>query len=274
MQIGIICPVKDLDRYAVKSNFHLILPHLYQEFPEYKEFYAERVKAGDFVLQDNSVFELGYSLDADELITLANSINASEMSVCEVLNSSEANYRAVLRTIERSVILGNKIPLLAVTQGETIESFLNQFFALNDIAEISTLGIPFDVEHLFANTNFFSHSLKSQTLRRVVARWELVKLLNYVAETKGKTIKPTHLMGLADGVELQMYKNIPWIRSNDSSSAYVHGAAGILYTDKGLPCEKIPTKLDFSSCVKTQTQHEAILYNISKLQEFANVSAQ
>lgn len=273
MQIGIICSVPDLERYAIYSKFHLILPHLYDKYPAYYEFYKFRATQGDFILQDNSVFELGESLDVNYLIETANKIGATEMSTAEVLGSSEQSYAAVMDTVERSQKLGSTIPLLAVVQGETLELFVDQFFKLNSNPDISTLGIPFDVEHLFTGWELHFNSIRSLTLRRVLSRWQLINVLNFHSKATGVTIKPTHLMGLADGVELQNYDTIPWVRSNDSSSAYVHGLAGILYSDRGLPCEKISTKLDFSTIAKTDTQHKAITHNITQLLQFANVSS-
>lgn len=271
MKIGIICPVAHLEDFAIKSDFHLILPHLFKEFPAYREFYRYRAQQGDFVLQDNSVFELGHSLSADMLIEEANLIGASEMSACEVLSNSLESYKAAIHTVERSVKLGNKIPLLAVVQGESLSSFINYFFSLNSISEISSLGLPFDLDYLEGENHLFTDydSLKSRTLRRVLNRWRLVEILDEEAKKRNVTIKSTHLMGLSDGMELQKYKNYYWIRSNDSSSAYVHGAAGFRYTDRGLPCEKISRKLDFSSSLTNDEQIDDVLYNIDKLKEFS-----
>lgn len=268
-KIGIICPTSHLQDFASLSDFHLILPHLYKEFPAYKEFYEDRIKQGDFVLQDNSVFELEVSPSAEFLIETANNINASEMSTCEVLCDAVKSFQAVEHTLLRSVQLGNKIPLLAVVQGGTFAEFIDYFFKLNSITELSSLGIPFDIDYpVFFDADNYSF-IRSKTVRRVFSRWKIVDAIDLEAKKRGVNIKPTHLMGLSDGFELQKYVDIPWIRSNDSSSAFVHGSAGILYTDRGLPCEKIPTKLDFSYSLSTKTQKDAVLYNINKLKEFS-----
>lgn len=264
MQLGIICPTSQLHTYASLSNFHLILPHLYDKHPEYVSFYKERIKAGDFVLQDNSIFELDQSLSQEQLLDFAESLGVSEMSAPEVLCNSEASLVKVEEFLSYRQKQASKIPVLAVAQGANIGDFISYFFKLNAIPEISTLGIPFDTDFVDIPT-----SIRSKTLRYVLGRWAVVDIIEHQAEKLGVKIKPTHLMGLSDGVELQAYKNKPWIRSNDSSSAFVHGYNLVKYLDRGLPCEKITEKLNFDLPKDMNSaQHDCILHNINKLKEF------
>jgi hypothetical protein len=77
-------------------------------------------------------------------------------------------------------------------------------------------------------------------------------------------------MGLSDALELQRYKGVRyyWVRSNDSSTAFVHGFNEVYYTDKGLPGEKIKQKLDFdgyNNYELTISQKSCIHYNIDKI---------
>ncbi len=273
MQIGIICPIPHLEDFASQSNFHLILPHLYVH-PKYVDFYRGCIKKGDFVLQDNSIFELSTSLNAKFLIQQGNMLGVSEIVASEVLNSSDASKKAVEDFITDSISVGNKIPILAVAQGSSLQEIVKHFFFLNSIKEIASLGLPFDLENLMDENEdkILNAHVRSITLRRVLNRWRLVDAILEISRKEGWFIKKTHLMGLSDGMELQKYSSddrYKWIRSNDSSSAYVHGSAGILYTDRGLLCEKIPTKLDFESFLYNQTQKDAVNYNIKKLKEFS-----
>lgn len=269
MKLGIICPTPHLDQFASLSDFHLVLPHLYDD-PRYKEFYKDKCNSGDFVTQDNSVFELTNSLPIEVLIEKGNDIGVSEVVVKEVLGNGELNYLEILNSLEYCSKVNNKIPLMAVVQGSNIDSFIDYFFRINEINEISSLSIPFAIDYTPGNMNLIStyNSLKSLTMRRFLNRCEVVKLIDQEAKKRNVKIKDTHLLGLSDGVELQFYKNYSWIRSNDSSSAFVHGAAGILYTEKGLPCEKISTKLDFNYKLTTEDQENAVFFNIKKLKEF------
>jgi len=266
MKIGIICPVAHLRDFAIASKFHLILPHLFGTYPQYRLFYEERIREGDFVLLDNSVFELEVSLPYEQLFELAHTLNVSEMVAPEVLRDKEASHKALMEFLEFYTKRGGTVPILAVAQGETQTEIISSFAFLNGLPEISSLGLPFDLDY---PTESYA-GIYSRTLRRVLRRWELVEAIS--SALGGTLIKPTHLMGLSDPVELQKYRRISWIRSNDSSSAFVHGSAGILITDRGLPCEKIPTKLDFGSSLSTETQFNAVEYNIRRIKQFANAT--
>jgi hypothetical protein len=266
MKIGIICPVADLQIFAGESRFHLILPHLYDLYPGYYEFYAGRIAAGDFVLQDNSVFELEHSLDYKFLLTQAETLGVTEMVAPEVLLNPEACTRVLEEFLTHRQKEGSKIPVLCVAQGTNMTELLTHFFAINQYSDVASLGLPFDLDWQEGP----NVHVRSRTLRRVLNRWDLVTAIDTTAKLRNIPIKPVHLMGLSDPVELQRYREIPWIRSNDSSSAYVHGAAGILIGDRGLPCEKIPTKLDFGSSIVTDTQLFAVKHNIRMIRTFAS----
>lgn len=261
IQLGIICPVPHLNDFATQSSFHLILPHLFDKFPEYEEFYRQRSSAGDFVLMDSSIFELDVSLPGQMLLELAERVQAKEMTVPEVLRDSDKSKKYLEEFLSLYAKSGSKISLLAVVQGESLPEMIQYYNYLETVSEISTIGLPFDLDW---NEQEFS-GIRSRTLRRVLNRWELVDRISHTAR------KPIHLMGLSDAVELQRYVSDRYsrIRSNDSSSAFVHGAAGILYTDRGLPCEKISTKLDFSMKLSTETQKESVLFNIQQIKKFA-----
>lgn len=284
IQHGIICPQHYLEDFATKSRFHLILPHLYEAYPRYKEFYKERIKQGDFVVQDNSIFELEKSLPSITLLEFAEELGVSEMSAPEVLRSSVASKKILGEFLKfKTVTYKSSIPVLAVAQGKTIQEIIDYIFYLNSISEISTIGIPFDLEYLQNDTQISYRQLNSLTLRRVLKRWELIDILNQEAENRNEKVKPLHLMGLSDAVELQYYKHLHLgkdefgmekyvqIRSNDSSSAYVHGSRLIKYYDRGLPCEKVSEKLNFGEVMEKSKEKIAmntIFKNIKTIQRF------
>jgi len=261
MKHGIICPVSQLEKYATRSNFHLILPHLIDKYPKYKEFYTERATAGDHVILDNSIFELGESYNYVKMLEYAEEMGLTEISIPEVLKDRDASRKLRDEFLTYYTKSGSNMRLLAVAQGNCIEDIRDSYFELSRIVEISTLGLPFDID------DCMPYDIKSLTLRRVMNRWFLVNMIDFESSMScALKTKPTHLMGLSDAVELQMYSDYPWIRSNDSSSAFVHGVNGILYSNKGLPCEKISQKLDFGGFpILTDKQINDINFNIDTI---------
>jgi hypothetical protein len=267
MKHGIICPIPFLKEFATKSNFHLILPHLVRTHPEYKSFYKECAEKGDFVLLDNSIFELGYSLDKRELLEVAEDVHASEVVAPEVWHNKKETTGLVEDFIQYHQAKKSNIRILAMATGETEEEIIESFFYYNTHPNIDSLGLPFTLDYEITGV---SNNVESLTLRRVLNRWSLVEKICAYGNASSQTIKPTHLMGLSDALELQRYKGIRyyWVRSNDSSTAFVHGFNEVYYTDKGLPAEKIKQKLDFNGYRDiglTISQKSCIHYNIDKI---------
>jgi len=270
MQHGIICPIAFLEQFAIRSKFHLILPHLVQQHPKYKEFYKKRAEDGDFVLLDNSIFELGYSLPKEGLLSTAEDIKASEVVAPEVWDDKRGTEKLVEEFIEYHDKQKSNISILAMAQGSDINELVETFFKWNNHPKINSLGLPFSLNYEIKG---ISDNIKSLTLRRVLNRWYLVDRINKYAQASSQRIKPTHLMGLSDAVELQRYKGEEyyWIRSNDSSTAFVHGINDICYSDKGLPCEKVKQKLDFEFDKDlTPEQLLNIHYNIQMIFNWIN----
>ena len=267
MKHGIICPVVQLERFATLSDFHLILPHLVEKYPKYTEFYKERSRKKDFILLDNSIFELGHSLDKVELLEIAEDIGATEVVAPEVWHNKKDTIKLVDEFIQYHQQKRSSIRILAMATGETEDEIVESFFYYNTHPHIDSLGLPFTLDYELKG---ISNNIKSETLKRVLNRWHLIERITNYAESSSQLIKPTHLMGLSDAVELQRYTGIRyyWVRSNDSSTAFVHGYNKILYTDRGLPCEKIKQKLDFggySTIELDEKQIQCITYNIDKI---------
>lgn len=265
MKHGIICPVAYLEKFATKSNFHLVLPHLFEKFPKYKEFYKERAREGDFIICDNSLFELGKCMDYKIVLEKAEEINASVVVGPEVFGSYAQNLRLIYEFLEWKDKIGSKMKVLGIAQGKNSDEIFESFLHLNSIDGIDYLGLPFMLDYEEENT----FGIKSLTLRRVLNRWHLTFLIASVSISESIDIKPTHLFGLSDALELQKYKNpdlYSWIFSNDSSSAFVHGYNLIRYADRGLPREKIEQKVDFGLNEELTSQQETFIeYNIDKI---------
>jgi hypothetical protein len=251
IRLGIICSIPHLKDFAIQSDFHLVLPHLIREYSEYREFYKERARKGDFVLLDNGVFELGDSVHFLDLVEITLENKFQEMVAPEVINDVRKTKGSLHDFLNYLIKEDLHPPVLAMIQGSTDIEMLNYAIELQNFSEVSTIGIPFRLEGVkWGGENDPFKNIKSLTLRRVLLRWDFLSRFAAACKEKGIISKPIHLMGLSDGVELQMYNggnyNSLTIRSNDSSSAFVHGIESIRYEDKGLPVEKIQTPLDFT----------------------------
>ena len=286
IKIGIICPTAHLNDFAAQSNFHLVLPHIIKESPNYAQFYIERAAINEFVVLDNGIFELDEPFSNEELLDMVENCGFDEVVAPETVNDSEKSQKQLEDFLNCRERMGSKKPVLAMVQSKSFLGMLEYANYLNSIKEVSTLGVPFRLEDV-VGFHDMEDGLYSPTLRRVIMRWKLMDAMNasFAPQfVRGYEVKPFHLMGLSDPLELQRYKGGKLydkgitIRYNDSSSAYVHGSQGIMFNEKGLPREKLFTKLNFDERIinwsydiegHSVSAENIITQNIQMLKKFA-----
>lgn len=71
-----IAPISYLDLFAVASDRHLVLAHLVDRDERYRQFYKTRSELGDYIMMDNSAYELHEPYSPDKLIHLAKQCGA------------------------------------------------------------------------------------------------------------------------------------------------------------------------------------------------------
>jgi len=66
-----ITPIPLLEQFAIQSRKHLCLAHLVAKSPDmYGAFYKRMRERGDYIIMDNSAFELGASYNPTDLLRL------------------------------------------------------------------------------------------------------------------------------------------------------------------------------------------------------------
>lgn len=260
MKLGFIMSEGGLEKYGEKlDTFHLILPHLFVDHSYYKDFYQHRASKGDFVMVDNSIFELESALDGKQLLDYAKQVNAAEVVAPEVLGDAKATIKLVRDFIDLVKKDGNDIRIAATAQGASVDELLACYQLLYDLDGVDTICMPFDIDY---PTPFTESVMDNIVARRVRGR---IWLMNRIAKLRW-TKKPVHLLGLQDPIELSFQKSHAFIRSNDSSSAFLHG----FFHHKinpvtGLSVVKIPQKMDFKWEVRGLYQDECITHNINAM---------
>lgn len=258
MKLGIICPINWLEGFAVQGIYHLVLPNIFKESKEYRDFYIKQAKIGDFITLDNGAYELGYPIDPDELLEIAEDLNTDEIVAPDVILNYEKTIELTEKFLEkvRDKFSGK---IGAVAQGSNFEEIKKCYLRFLDDERIDTMMLPFDVRFEVPN------ALKSFSFTKQRA-FNRVSLVNHLLPLRKS--KPIHLLGLSDGVELKYQGAHPEIRSNDSSSAFVHGKEGYRYTEDGLPCEKSKNKVDFFDKSLNIKQRDDIQFNIDMMRNF------
>lgn len=214
MRAAIISPTGLLGRYAKKTNYHLVLAHiLWQNDKEYFDFYKRRIEAGDFVILDNSVIELGRPVDYEVLYKTCKELQPSELVLCDYPQDPR-------RTLEWAHTYGPKfkdefpeMQLMVVPQwfgSKDPKNWLDSMWHLSDLDFVDTIGIP----------KFLS-----------TARPKVIDALH-----DNRPDKQYHLLGTwGNPVEVRAYEGYNWIRGVDTKAPVRLGQYGVaLHPHRGL----------------------------------------
>lgn len=267
MKLGFITPTPHLEDFATKSNFHLTLTHQILDDEKYAAFYSDRSSKGDYIVVDNSAFEKGSPMSAKEIYTAYMRVRPSEVVCPDVLQDGEATQKSTIEfkkefssLINNTKFYNNTVSYMGVAQGKNLSDYLACWDFLNN--NVDTIGLSFiGIEKVLPDSSF------------TFARLMMLDILNKKGLLKER---PIHILGIGDNpLEIKMIQESPfskYIRSNDSSTAFVHGSKGIrLDHKKGLPITKIKEKLDFKCYLTKSTYaYESVLHNIKTMQQWTN----
>lgn len=254
---------------APSPRMHLVLPHLYDK-PEYLSYYREKAAAGDFLLQDNSIFELKTVVGGD-LLNFARCIGAQEVMIPEVLR----DYKASMELMDKFFVECTADELMefeyaAAVQGRNYAEVAKHYQVLTRNPYIRTIAIPFNLE-------FDSYGAHDEMNKQI--GWNRFSIIHQLIEDGiWSTRHRHHLLGLYNPAELVAYHPanhlIPYmpfasIRSNDSSSAFWHAMYGTTFaTDIGLAYKKIETHVDFDASYTNDHQFACFQHNANMIDMF------
>lgn len=266
-----ISPTAFVKRYTVTNGAHLILAHLVEEDPEYRDFYAN-LDDGKYKIMDNSAFEmfkLGRPMyDSSKLIEMGKACKAD----CIVL--TDYPKEPADRTIDAAKTL---IPSFKeagfdtffVPQSELgdMVGYINSVeWALNhrdiDLIGLSILGCPIACR---VDETTFDGGKRNEAFRmqRYLSRLEVFRQLERRNLLNKDARKRFHCLGMVDGPkEIDLLREYhDYIFSWDSSAAVWAGMNDVLFDDSptGLINGKFEKEVDFA----TRAEHNSLYVNVN-----------
>jgi hypothetical protein len=217
-----ITPISYLDLYATASTRHLVLAHLVDQYPAYADFYKLRSDLGDYIMMDNSAYELKEPYEPAKLIELG------AMCGADAVVLPDYPFQPAQKTIEAAMEFAPQFKAAGfqtffVPQSER-GSFMDwvrayKWAAANadiDIIGMSILGIPNalpDIDPAYAR----------------VVMTSLLKDRGLFA-----THKAHHYLGLNSGpaLEIPSLLRLGVLSSIDSSGPVWAGILGHSYTNE------------------------------------------
>lgn len=258
-----ICMLEESRNY---NDYDYALVHLFEEIPEYLEFFKESLRLGRTVYLDNSIFELGEAFDVErfayyikEMQSIAEKYNNKNFYyiIPDVIEDSEATKN---KWIEFESKFGKLAKRIGVAQGKTFSQFYDCFLFMKAHADM--IAIPFNSGWM----RFDSRGMCTKEEEFAIGRARLIHDLasrGYLG-LEGSKI---HLLGCFVPQEYRAYKNIPGIVSGDTSNPIVHGILGKSYGDRGLRTKESTKLVDLIHYNKDHN-YGIILDNIAKFKEF------
>lgn len=251
-----ITPTSYLEQYATQSSTHLVLAHLVDHDEAYASFYKERAAQGDFVMMDNSAYELKEPYAPSILVSLAQKCGAQAVVLPDYpFQHSSKTINAAVEFIPVFKAAGLATFFVPQSTVGDLEDWIAcyQWAATNpdvDIIGMSILGIPNaipDVDPSYARV-VMTHILKDRGL------FAAGKHHHYLGLNAGPALEIPSLlrMGVLDTI--------------DSSNPVWMGILGHEYTtnsDSYLPVRKVNMPVDFGAKLsKDPATHERVLHNV------------
>lgn len=265
MKISHESPLCLLEESRQYNDYDYALVHLFEEIPEYYDFFKKSIEQGRHVILDNSIFELGKAFDSERFLYWINQLKPTEYIIPDVLEDALGTMDNALDWKENSLpMVDPGIKNIGVVQGKSYEDLVNCYQYLDEVINVNKIAISFD----------YSYYLKvcphpNKWMGYVNGRVQtLTRLLDDGIINKNK---PHHLLGCALPIEFLFYREgFEWIKSLDTSNPIVHGLNNIVYEPGGLISKQSVKLVDLIHAEPTNEQLNAIMWNISCFRTFVN----
>ena len=149
-----ITPISYLDLYAIASKRHLVLAHLVDQNDVYANFYKTRSECGDYIMMDNSAYELHEPYSPEKLLSLAEKCGAHAIVLPDYpFQPAEVTIEAAHKFAQMFHDAGYANFFVPQSKRGDTEDWIRAYrWAANnpliDIIGMSILGIPNALPHI------------------------------------------------------------------------------------------------------------------------------
>lgn len=255
MELSFELPHNQLPTLAKHNDYNFTLAHLLPN-EEYTTHYRECNK---YTICDNSAFELAAPLSPPQIIKAASLFKAQEVVAPDAFGSGDDTVAATnefIKYLEDSGNLG-KFRVMGVVQGANVPDWINCLVHMKENKHIDVIGFS------YVGCKGFHPDLATARISAV----------NTATHTAGGDLKKNiHLLGVGGNpLELLVQKNVPQVRSCDTSIPIVQGLAGDkLHPVSGLVGPKLARPENYFDVKPTLEQVAAITYNIELMKQWAS----
>ena len=217
-----------LMHHAYKWNdYDYCLPHLIDQYEQYKLFFTKAKKDKRFIIMDNGLFE-GVEHTTEDLLSKIELLQPDIFIVPDAWNDATTTLRnAKSWMINYKAGLPEDVNLMAVCQGRDMGELITTYQTLVDLGYTH---IAFNHSSIAYQKEYPSDMLRLKA--QMYGRMEFIRRL-----VQHGTIRKSHyhhLLGCSLPQEFMAYNGWNFIKSVDTSNPILVGAEGVRYTDSGL----------------------------------------
>jgi len=280
VKIAFIVPTEYLVEFSRYNTIELVEAQICYDDPAYLDYFLRRKQAGAYIILDNSP-RIKRDITMEQYLDLAYEMRPDEIVAVDVARESAQSIDETMRFmngVDKFGLRERGVKIMGVVQGRNFEEWALGYQTLDSIIRVDTIGFPRpmpDFPGMEFTVSPMARLLGSRPLTKSrIAAMTRVTLMEALARKRIiNRYRAHHLLGLTDGIELKWQRRFDFIRSNDSSSAFWHGAKGIRYVSSGLPVEKEWVDLDFSTKDLSEAQLRDVHWNMQTLTNFATGQA-
>ena len=253
MKVSHESPLVLLNESRKYNDYDYALVHLFDEIPEYYQFFVDSLRMGREVILDNSIFELGVAYDSSEYVKWIEKLKPTYYIIPDVFNDGEETIKSLREFIVKYPNLPGK--RMGVVQGKNYDEICKCYKEVDKYCDKISISFGYDIYLDLVKTG-------NKDERLMMGRRKLLSML--IDDEIINKNKPHHLLGMALPQELKEYGEYEWIESMDTSNPVVHGLFNVRYNEKGELNKKISTKLvDLIHNNIKESQMNDIIYNIN-----------
>jgi len=205
-------------------DYQYCLPHLLDEYEEYKDHFIRYKEKGGYIIMDNSLHELGHAYDFDRLMHWVDELEPDEFIIPDVWEDMEASIANAKEW--KNIRLPENVEKVVVVQAKTIHE------AFECTVTYKNLGykkICYSYGASYYN-DICVHPNKD--LGKALGRVYVISTLyNQGVLEKNDRV---HLLGCAVPQEFSWYKDIKCIESIDTSNPVMAALENTVYNTSGL----------------------------------------
>jgi hypothetical protein len=250
-----------LMHYAYQWNdYDYCLPHLLDQYEQYKLFFTKAKKDKRFIICDNGLFE-GVEHTTEDLIEKIEWLQPDIFIVPDAWNDSAMTVRNAKHwMINYKNNLPEGVNLMAVCQGQDVGELVITYQMLVDLGY---KHIAFNHSSIAYNKMYEGNMPKLK--KQMYGRMEFIRRL----VEKNNIVKTNHhhLLGCSLPQEFMSYKDWTFIKSVDTSNPILVGAEGVRYTDSGISF-KPENKLEHYFEKNLADRVEDIKFNVEKFKQY------